>query len=64
MQKYQVPPPLFKLFQAWFVANNVGDFNFPEHDKYNLSVKSDEIIAMGKNKFSVSFLPLLTKAWT
>jgi hypothetical protein len=51
-------PPLFKVYRAWFIANNPDFFNFAEADASRIHRSAPEIAAMGRGAFLQEMLPL------
>jgi hypothetical protein len=54
-------PPLFKLYQSWYIANNPDHFDFPEEDFRRLNTSAPDIVAMGREGYFKNMLPLLSQ---
>jgi hypothetical protein len=54
-------PPLFKLFQLWFVANHPTWFKFPQEEERLLSINRNEIVEAGRERYFQMALPFLSK---
>jgi len=54
-------PPLFKLYQSWFIANHQHWFNFPEEQRRMISMGAPEVISLGKEAYFNFALPLMSK---
>ena len=52
-------PPLFRVYQTWFVAHNERLFNFPDHDRYAITKSAKEVTKLSKEQF---FSPALAAA--
>ena len=54
-------PPLFKLYQTWFISNHQNWFDFPEEQKQLVSMGAEEVIALGREQYFSRVLPMLMK---
>jgi len=52
-------PPLFKLYQIWFIVNRQELFNFPEELEQVISMRRQDIIRLGKEAYLNTFLPII-----
>ena len=52
-------PPLFRVYQSWFVSNHRKLFNFSEDKLISINKGAAEIISMGRQDFFNTFLPLV-----
>lgn len=54
-------PPLFKLFQCWYIANHQSMFNFPEELQRIISETKQNVLQLGREGYLNTFLPLLMR---
>jgi len=54
-------PPLFKLYQGWFIANHQNLFNFPEEQKRMISMSAQDVINLGRGRYFDLVLPLISR---
>lgn len=54
-------PPLFKLYQVWFITNHPNLFNFPEEKQYATSMGRQEIIGLGREGYFNNALPFFLR---
>jgi hypothetical protein len=54
-------PPLFKIYQIWFVVNHPNYFNFPDEQKRQISMGAQEVLALGRAGFLAQALPAFTR---
>ncbi|MDA8338855.1 MAG: hypothetical protein M0Z70_06105 [Nitrospiraceae bacterium] len=52
-------PPLFKLFQGWYIANHQSMFNFPEDQQQIISKTKQDVLQLGREGYLNTILPLL-----
>jgi len=57
-------PPLFKIFQAWFVCNKPEMFVPPEEIKRWLATTGPELASIGKTGFFNKWLPVVMQMGT
>jgi len=55
-------PPLFRVYQMWFMVNNQSVFNFPKEQVAILRMNTAEMVTMGKQGFFNVALLLLMKS--
>lgn len=53
-------PPLFKLFQSWFIANHQDLFNFPDEQAKVIAMAGQNVIKLGREGYFNKLLPLLS----
>lgn len=56
-------PPLFKLYQSWFIANHQDCFKFPDDQRDIISLGSPEVIRLGKEGYFNFALPIMSKLY-
>lgn len=54
-------PPLFKLFQSWFIANHQDLFSFPDEQARVVTMVGEDVIQLGREGYFNKFLPLLSQ---
>jgi hypothetical protein len=54
-------PPLFKLYEGWFIANHQSLFNFPEEQQRAISMRRQEVISLGREGYFNSVLPIMLR---
>jgi hypothetical protein len=62
MQYHQLTgelPPLFRIYQTWFLAQYQDVFNFPEELKRTLHTSAALIRGMGRAQYLATMLPLV-----
>jgi hypothetical protein len=52
-------PPLFKLFQSWYIANHKNMFTFSEEKQIVISKTAQKVIELGREGYFQTFLPIL-----
>ncbi len=52
-------PPLFRLYQTWFIANNQRLFNFPADLKLAIARGALEIVQLEREEFFTKVLPFV-----
>jgi hypothetical protein len=57
-------PPLFRVFQSWFIANNPKMFNFPEEQERVIALGRQDIINLGRGGYFKFALPGIMKIGT
>jgi hypothetical protein len=57
-------PPLFKLYQTWFVANHPNMFNFTEEQQRAISMGRKEVINLGREGYFNVVLPIMFRTST
>jgi len=50
-------PPLFQVYQGWFIANHNDLFSFPEHQRQAIQLGAPEIVTMGRSEYFKMSLP-------
>lgn len=54
-------PPLFRIYQGWFIANHSNFFNFPQEQQRIISMSASEIVQMGREQYFNMAFPLAMK---
>ena len=54
-------PPLFKIYQAWYIVNNNDQFNLPEDFDSMVSTVGIPLISLGKQDFFNKMLPIVMR---
>ena len=54
-------PPLFRLFQGWYIANHQRMFNFPEEQQRIISEAKQDVLQLGREGYLNMVLPLLMR---
>lgn len=56
-------PPLFRLYQLWFIANHPDLFNFPEKESNILNLDGKKVVALGRQEFFRQSLTILERPY-
>jgi hypothetical protein len=54
-------PPLYRIYQSWYMANHVNFFNLPDEQKRLLATNAPAVTSMGKMAFFNEVLPVLMR---
>ena len=54
-------PPLFKLYQGWFMANNEHLFNLPDDLSMSIKLAKSGVIGLGREGYFNNVLPILMR---
>lgn len=54
-------PPLFKLYQGWFIATHEHWFKFPEEQRREISMGATDVVKLGREGYFKLALPLMSK---
>jgi hypothetical protein len=57
-------PPLFKLFQGWYIANHQNLFRFPEEQQRIISLAKQDVLSLGREGYLNTMLPLIMRVIT
>jgi len=57
-------PPLFKLIQAWIIANNPDLYTFPEEIGKIMLEGSRDAVSLGREGYFNTYLPLISRVNT
>ena len=54
-------PPLFKLYQSWFIATHQHWFKFPDEQRRMISMGAPEVVSLGREGYFNFALPIMSK---
>jgi hypothetical protein len=54
-------PPLFRLYQTWFIAHHQTLFNFPNEQKNAITMSAAEVMKVSREQFFTMVLPVVMK---
>jgi len=57
-------PPLFKLIEAWIIANNQDLYTFPEEIEEMMLEASRDAVSLGREGYFNTYLPLISRVNT
>lgn len=57
-------PPLFKAYQTWFVINHQDMFTFPDDQQRQIAMGKDELLALGREGYFNTMIPVLMRIST
>ncbi|MDP1771626.1 MAG: hypothetical protein Q8L15_05025 [Methylobacter sp.] len=56
-------PPLFRVYQSWFIAHHQALFNFPEEQKRLIALSASAVTTVSREQFFTQALPALMKPY-
>jgi len=56
-------PPLFRLYQTWFIAHNQKLFNFPDGQKTAIASSASKVTNLSRERFFTMALPAAMKPY-
>ncbi len=54
-------PPVFKLYNSWFITNHSNLFNFPDEKARLVAMRRDEVIELGREEYFNQVLPIVMR---
>lgn len=57
-------PPLFQVYQSWFIANHQNLFNLPDEQSRAISMGAREVANLGRERYFDLALPRMSKLRT